>query len=403
MVNTLYSYTGDYRAQATLVAAQYNGVEIEVPEFKFPADCRSAEFKAKNPTQKVPLLEAEEGCVFESKAILRHVARQSPRGDLIGCSSYEQTLVDQWVEFCSHELEVPRNVWLLPVTGAIKFDRKAAKAARQEVQKCLTIIDAHLLSRTFMVGNAVTLADIALGSTLVAMFQKVFAPEFRAKYTNLTRWFTTLIAQPEWRAVFGTVSLCDKEQTAEGEKNQGKKQQKKKAEKKPEQAAAKPAKRKNPLDALPRSKTMDLETTKRLFSNNKFDVAIKTFWETFDAEGYSCFTTNYNYNDENTVDFQTSNLCTGYLQRLDSLRKYGFGALNIWGTESTKGPFNINGAWVFRGVGVPFEFSDCPDSEYHTITPVDLNDAAQKAKFEALLGGAEEFEGQPKYERKYFK
>ena len=50
------------------------------------------------------------------------------------------------------------------------------------------------------------------------------------------------------------------------------------------QAAAKPEKRKNPLDSLPRSKTVDLETSKRLFSNNKYADAIKTF----DAGGYFC-------------------------------------------------------------------------------------------------------------------
>lgn len=64
----LYSYAGDFRAFKALIAAEYNGVTIERPEFVLGKHNVTPEFTAKNPLGKVPLLETAQGVVFESNA-----------------------------------------------------------------------------------------------------------------------------------------------------------------------------------------------------------------------------------------------------------------------------------------------------------------------------------------------
>merc|ERR1712154_687782 len=136
--------------------------------------------------------------------------------------------------------------------------------------------------------------------------------------------------------VFGEPRFCDKEKQPSGgaaQKPGGKRKQKaapKKAAPKKEPAKTDP-KKKLTLKDLPKSKVI-LDDVKRLFSNNPFAEASKKFLDEFDANGYSLYISNYNYNAENTVDFMTSNLCTGFLQRLDPARKWGMGVLNISGT-----------------------------------------------------------------------
>lgn len=414
MALTLYTYPNNYRALKSAIVAKYCDIDIVVPstdEFKFPEALKSNVFQKLNPVGKVPVLDTPNGPIFESNAILRYLARVRPDFDLVGKSFYEQALVDQWLDFTAFELEPPRNLWIYPLQGLMSIDQKATKKAKADLLNNMKILDAHLSTKTYMVGERITIADIALASALVECYRRVFDEASRKKFAHVTRWFTTLINQEFWKAVQGDIKFCVKEeqppQAAKGKKNKGgnKKQQPKKAEKKVEVPAPK-KKAKNPLDELPRS-SMILDNVKRIFSNNEYLEALKQFWEGYDAEGYSCHIAKYNYNEDNTVDFQTSNLTTGWLQRLESLRKYGFGAANIWGVEDTKGPFYINSAWVFRGKGVPEEFSGCPDSEYHSITAVDLNDPAQKKEFEDILGGAEKFtwagKETPLYERKYFK
>ncbi len=101
MALTLYSFPGDFRAMKALVCAQYNGVAIARPAFKLGVDNVTDSFKAKSPAGKVcprprvvgvvavpsvpcialtgvrqvPLLETPAGCIFESSAIARYVAR----------------------------------------------------------------------------------------------------------------------------------------------------------------------------------------------------------------------------------------------------------------------------------------------------------------------------------------
>merc|ERR1711939_188351 len=82
--------------------------------------------------------------------------------------------------------------------------------------------------------------------------------------------------------------------------------------------------------------------------------------------------------DELKVAFQVSNLCGGFMQRCDEIRKYAFGTLQIIGEPS--GPMEIVGCWLFRGPDEKPILNCNPDAEYHTWTKVTEFDDATKAK-----------------------
>lgn len=44
----------------------------------------------------------------------------------------------------------------------------------------------------------------------------VMSPEYRKAFPCVTRWFTTCVNQPQFKAVIGTVELAKEEMTAEG-------------------------------------------------------------------------------------------------------------------------------------------------------------------------------------------
>ena len=72
---TLYVDSGNFRAFKILIAAEYNGIDIKVPAFKIGQDNKNATFLKKSPLGRVPLLETSSGCIFESNAIARYVAK----------------------------------------------------------------------------------------------------------------------------------------------------------------------------------------------------------------------------------------------------------------------------------------------------------------------------------------
>lgn len=408
----LFTYPDNYRAWKALIAAQYNQVDIELPAFDMDKDCKSESFKAKNPLQKVPVLETPSGCIFESNAIARYVARLRNDANLMGASNFEQGQVDQWLEFCTNELEPARGIWLYPIMGYLAYNEKAYTEAKKEMVRAMTVLNNHLLHNTFLVGNAVTLADIVIASSLVHLYTMVFTPKFLAPFGNVTRWFTILVHQPEFSKVTGKIEFAKEEAVApkagkakEAKAEKPKEAAKPKEEAKPVEDAPKPIKAKNPLDDLPPS-SMDLDTIKKLCFSKRpiLPDFFEKLWPQFDYEGYSWITCDYNYSEENTEFWKLGNLIGGFLQRSESCRKYAMGCMQLAGPddEDGKGPWPLTGVWLMRGSQLMPEMMDNPDAEYYTWTKVDVTTDAGKAKVKEYFLG-EHVNGLHVQDRRYFK
>lgn len=144
-----------------------------------------------------------------------------------------------------------------------------------------------------------------------------------------------------------------------------------------EEEAPKP-RAKGPFDDLPKS-PMDMDKWKRTYSNSRSDyyASMKPFWEEqFDKNGYSIWFAKYKYNEENLVDFKTSNLVGGFLQRCEEMRRYAFGSMVILNETA---PFEVEGCWLIRGQDIK-PLIDCNDgAEQYEWTKADTEDPAVRA------------------------
>merc|ERR1712071_490080 len=86
--------------------------------------------------------------------------------------------------------------WLFPTMGIMQFNKNATERAKEDIKAALQSLNDHLLTRTFLVGERLTLADIAVACTLLNLYKQVLDPSFRKPFLNVTRWFTTVINQP---------------------------------------------------------------------------------------------------------------------------------------------------------------------------------------------------------------
>eukprot|EP00933_Yihiella_yeosuensis_P023663 TRINITY_DN1840_c1_g1_i1.p1 TRINITY_DN1840_c1_g1~~TRINITY_DN1840_c1_g1_i1.p1 ORF type:complete len:443 (-),score=162.92 TRINITY_DN1840_c1_g1_i1:167-1495(-) len=197
MVMKLYAHPDNYKTKKALIAARYVGLEVETPKASGAAQ-----------TGKIPVLETSQGCIFSSAAIARYIARISRPVGLYGQNLIDGGMIDSWIEFCTHELEVPLCTWVLPVMGLFQEVPEATACAKEDVKRALQVLDKHLLHNTYMVGHSITLADISLCCALVDGMQLVFDDNFRKPFGNVMRWFSLCISQPEFKAVLGDVKLC---------------------------------------------------------------------------------------------------------------------------------------------------------------------------------------------------
>jgi len=77
----------------------------------------------------------------------------------------------------------------------------------------------------------------------------------------------------------------------------------------------------------------------------------------------------------------TVNLLGGFIQRLDRLRKYGFGSLAIFGEEPS---LEVEVCFLFRGTEIPAEMTQCDDSELYDWVKANTEDPAVREKINAF-------------------
>ncbi|OWK50154.1 Elongation factor 1-gamma [Lonchura striata] len=160
---TLYTYPENWRAFKALIAAQYSGARLRVlsapPLFRFGHTNRSPQFLQKFPLGKVPAFEGDDGfCVFESNAIAYYVSTEELRGSTPEAAA----AVLQWVNFADSDVVPPASTWVFPTLGILHYNKQATEVAKEEVRRVLGVLDGHLRTRTFLVGERVSLADISL-------------------------------------------------------------------------------------------------------------------------------------------------------------------------------------------------------------------------------------------------
>ncbi|KAJ3125351.1 hypothetical protein HK098_000358 [Nowakowskiella sp. JEL0407] len=213
---TLYTLAEYDRTATILIAAKCKNILLTVKNITQGKENLTREFLAKFPLGKVPALETSTGfTLYETKAIEYYIASQGTEksAKLLGDSMQEEALITQFITLAENELVPAAEVWLYPLHGWNPANPMFTNRAKQDVKKILKILDSHLVTRTYLVGERITLADIAVSMCLKEFFTMVLDQSWRSEFRNLTRWFVTCVNQKNFVDVIGNVKLCEKEIT----------------------------------------------------------------------------------------------------------------------------------------------------------------------------------------------
>ncbi|XP_039429170.1 elongation factor 1-gamma [Culex pipiens pallens] len=405
MAGTLYTYPENFRAYKALIAAQFSGAKVTVAsDFVFGQTNKSEAFLKKFPLGKVPAFETADGkFLTESNAIAYYVSNEQLRGK----TDLEKAEVLSFLSLADNELLPAVHGWVFAFMGIIQFQKNNVERAKQDLKATLTALNSRLVNQTFLVGERLTLADIVVFATLLSAYEKVLDPSFRAPFGSLTRWFNTVLNQPQVKAVVKGFTMCAKvaeidpkkfaefqAKTGGAQQQQQQKEPKEKKEKKPapakkekeaepaeeldaaELALAEEPKSKDPFDAMPKG-TFNFDDFKRCYSNEDEAKSIPYFFEKFDPEHYSIWYGEYKYPEELTKVFMSCNLITGMFQRLDKMRKQAFSSVCLFGEDNNS---TISGVWVWRGQDLAFELSPDWQVDYEVYDWKKLDPKSEETK-----------------------
>ncbi|KAJ1893270.1 translation elongation factor activity protein, partial [Kickxella alabastrina] len=160
----------------------------------------------------VPVFEGVDGfSVTDSSAIAYYIASKAgSESTLLGQTAEETAEILQFILFAEADFVPALIGTLAPLMGHAKFFKPVHQQVEEQFFRFIDVLNTQLINRTFLVGERLTIADVVFTCDLLYSFQLYLTSEDRDKYRNLTRYFTTITAEPAFKAVLGDVVYCEK-------------------------------------------------------------------------------------------------------------------------------------------------------------------------------------------------
>ncbi|SEB26259.1 glutathione S-transferase family protein [Variovorax sp. YR216] len=168
---------------------------------------QTPEYLGMNPNALVPVIDDGEGedrvVLWESNVIVRYLCAKHSTGRLYPEPLAERFDAERWMDW--------QQTTLNPVSGGAfrQWIRTPAAQRHPEViahsvhatEPLFALLDAHLATRTFMLGDRFTMADIPVGCEAHRWFGLPQTEYTRPSWPNVERWFADLRARAGARGV----------------------------------------------------------------------------------------------------------------------------------------------------------------------------------------------------------
>jgi glutathione S-transferase len=159
----------------------------------------TADFRAKNPHGRIPVIEDEGVAIWESHAILRYLAARYGGQQFWSSDPLARSYADRWMDWsqCSLQPDFLNGVfWGFYRTPEPQRDMAAVNVKIERTANHLLLLDKALASKSFILGDQLTLADIPAGTNLFRYFSlKIERPSL----PNVERWYRLLQQRPAYR------------------------------------------------------------------------------------------------------------------------------------------------------------------------------------------------------------
>lgn len=174
------------------------GVPYELAQLDFMGgDLKKADYLAKHPLGKVPTLEIDGTTLWESGAMVEYLCEKygklaPPPG------SPKRAEFLQWVHFSEATAMPPLGQFFQNAFIKPEAQRIAAilPEAQESIGKWLTLLDAHLKGKKYLLGDEFTAADVMMGYTVNGT---KFGGMLDARYPNVEAYLTRLSERPAFQ------------------------------------------------------------------------------------------------------------------------------------------------------------------------------------------------------------
>ena len=168
---------------------------------------QTPEYLALNPVGLVPAITDGEGAervtLWESNVIVRYLCAKHSPGLLYPEPLAERFQAETWMDWEQTALSPGTSGAFMQWIRTAAAERDSAVIARSiaATEPRFALLDAHLATHRYMLGDTFTMADIPVGSDTHRWFGLPTTEYTRPVWPNVERWFADLASRPGARGV----------------------------------------------------------------------------------------------------------------------------------------------------------------------------------------------------------
>lgn len=197
MTAKLYCFGESGNAYKVALALTFADMDWQ-PEFVdfFNGATRTPEFRAINEMGEVPVLVDGDITLTQSGVILDYISSKS--GKLGGRSAAERREVLRWLFWDNHKFstQIGTTRFLANFVPEGKRPEGVIPFFQGRLKSAYAVLNGHLEARSWVVGNAMTIADLSLCGYL--FYPEPFGFD-RKDWSHIDAWLSRIAAQPGWK------------------------------------------------------------------------------------------------------------------------------------------------------------------------------------------------------------
>jgi glutathione S-transferase len=178
------------------------GVELEEKRLDFAkGEHKNPEYLALNPNGAVPTLVDGDYVLTESRAIMQYLASKKPESGLLPRDEAGRADVTRWQFWDAAHFSPQMGTLVFEkiikgMMGLGEPDGVKVQEALANFRRWAAVLEKRLTGKQFLVGNALTVADLTIASSLMYAKQ-VDAP--LAEFPNVQSWFSRISDLEGWK------------------------------------------------------------------------------------------------------------------------------------------------------------------------------------------------------------
>jgi len=198
----LYHHPFSFNSRRPVMTALQLGIDLELDLIDLSKGAqRVPGFLEKNPNGKVPVLDDDGFLLWESHAIMQYLANKAPEQGLYPRELRARADVNRWLFWSAQHFSNAVSIlgWervVKPMLGRGEPDPAMEQRGEEQVTELARVLDGHLAGKEWIVGNRLTLADLAIASPL--MFRGPARLPLDA-FEHLNRWSERVQSLECWK------------------------------------------------------------------------------------------------------------------------------------------------------------------------------------------------------------